>query len=104
MVDCCYIHHTLGLVSHTDTDMDLPSERNHWSDAVSNTARRTLLLRYSDLHYQLTLPSCKQADVASDLLAWRARVARWRTLASMEDGWADLPDWHNTVGCAHGRQ
>lgn len=55
----------MGLVPHPHPNMDISSQRHHWSYSLPNPRGRGLLLCHPDLQYISTLPSPQQTDIPS---------------------------------------
>lgn len=66
-LDCRRVHHSVGFVPHPHPNMDVSSQRNHWSYSFQNTSRRGFLLCHSDLQYIPTLPHPQQAHIPPSL-------------------------------------
>lgn len=53
--DCRTIHHPMGLVSHREPNLDIPTRRSSRTDNMVNTHRGSFLLHHPDIQYEFVV-------------------------------------------------
>jgi hypothetical protein len=62
---------TVGLLSHPEQYLDIPTGCDYWPDSVLHTGRRSVLLRNTDLQYDSAISDLEQTDFSSELYQFR---------------------------------
>ena len=75
LLDRRCLYHTVGLLSHSHSNMDVSAERNCWAHSIQDTGRRSFLLRHTDLYHVSPLFTPQQAYFPPCLPA-RSKIAR----------------------------
>lgn len=63
--------YAMGLILDTPRDLDLSSGRHTWSNFVPDTHRGTVLLLHTNLHWNLSAHTAKQASLVANILTAR---------------------------------
>lgn len=72
------LNHTMGLISHSQSHMDIPSNRCPRSCLLRHTHWRTLLLRHPNLRHVFIVHDYKPTNLSPFLSSsWQSRISIW---------------------------